>query len=88
MKRVVVTGMGIVSPIGNDVGEVLTSLMEAKSGIVTAPEFAEHGFRSQVYGAPKLDPFESPRPSHRKVHEQGNRVELYRHARGNQEFRT
>ncbi len=57
MKRVVVTGMGIVSPIGNDVHEVLSSLKEARSGIIAAPEFAEHGFRSQVYGAPKLDPF-------------------------------
>ncbi len=58
MKRVVVSGMGIVSPIGNDVKEVLQSLKDAKSGIVTAPDFIEHGFRSQVYGAPKLDPFE------------------------------
>lgn len=58
MKRVVVTGMGIVSSIGNNVEEVLQSLKEAKSGITTAPDFQKHGFRSQVYGAPALDPFE------------------------------
>lgn len=58
MKRVVVTGMGIVSSIGNNAQEVLTSLREAKSGITAAPEFKEHGFRSQVYGAPTLDPYE------------------------------
>ena len=48
MKRVVVTGMGIVSSIGNNVGEVLASLKEAKSGITSAKEFSEHGFRSRV----------------------------------------
>ena len=58
MKRVVVTGMGIVSSIGNNAQEVLASLREAKSGITAAPEFIEHGFRSQVYGAPTLDPYE------------------------------
>ncbi|MCF6321123.1 MAG: beta-ketoacyl-ACP synthase I [Rhizobiaceae bacterium] len=58
MKRVVVTGMGIVSPIGNNCEEVTTSLREAKSGITTSPGHVEHGFRSQVHGEPKLDPFE------------------------------
>ena len=58
MKRVVITGMGIVSPIGNNCEEVLQSLREAKSGITISPDQVEHGFRSQVYGAPKLDPFE------------------------------
>lgn len=56
MKRVVVTGMGIVSSIGNDVQEVTESLREAKSGISFSEEFAEHGFRCQVWGAPTLDP--------------------------------
>ena len=55
MKRVVVTGMGIVSSIGNSAQEVLASLREAKSGIVKADEYAELGFRCQVHGAPKLD---------------------------------
>jgi 3-oxoacyl-[acyl-carrier-protein] synthase-1 len=55
MKRVVVTGMGIVSPIGNSAQEVLASLREAKSGIVKADDYAELGFRCQVHGAPKLD---------------------------------
>jgi 3-oxoacyl-[acyl-carrier-protein] synthase-1 len=56
MRRVVVTGMGIVSSIGNNTQEVLASLREAKSGITFATEFAEHGFRCQVYGKPTLDP--------------------------------
>jgi 3-oxoacyl-[acyl-carrier-protein] synthase-1 len=55
MRRVVVTGMGIVSSIGNNTQEVLASLREAKSGIVHMPEFAEHGFRSRVAGVPTLD---------------------------------
>jgi 3-oxoacyl-[acyl-carrier-protein] synthase-1 len=55
MRRVVVTGMGIVSSIGNSTQEVVTSLREAKSGIVAAPMYAELGFRCQVHGEPKLD---------------------------------
>ena len=56
MRRVVVTGMGIVSSIGNNTQEVLASLREAKSGIVRADKYAELGFRSQVHGAPTLEP--------------------------------
>ncbi|MCA0422623.1 MAG: beta-ketoacyl-ACP synthase I, partial [Proteobacteria bacterium] len=56
MRRVVITGMGIVSSIGNNTQEVTTSLREAKSGITFAPDFEEHGFRSRVYGRPTLDP--------------------------------
>jgi 3-oxoacyl-[acyl-carrier-protein] synthase I len=59
MRRVVVTGMGIVSSIGNNTQEVLASLREAKSGIVRADKYAELGFRCQVHGAPTLDPAES-----------------------------
>ncbi len=55
MRRVVVTGMGIVSSIGNNPEEVTTSLREAKSGISRAEEYAELGFRCQVHGAPKID---------------------------------
>jgi 3-oxoacyl-[acyl-carrier-protein] synthase I len=58
MRRVVVTGMGIVSSIGNNTQEVLASLREAKSGIVRAGKYAELGFRCQVHGAPRLDPEE------------------------------
>src|SRR5437868_13378525 len=56
MKRVVITGMGIVSSIGNNTQEVLASLHEAKSGIKRADKYAEMGFRSQVQGAPTLNP--------------------------------
>src|ERR1051325_5055355 len=58
MKRVVITGMGIVSSIGNTTQEVTASLREAKSGISRADKYAELGFRSQVHGAPTLDPAE------------------------------
>ena len=56
MRRVVVTGMGIVSSIGNNTQEVLASLREAKSGISRAEDYARLGFRCQVQGAPTLDP--------------------------------
>ena len=55
MRRVVVTGMGIVSSIGNTTQEVLASLREAKSGISRANDYADLGFRCQVHGAPSLD---------------------------------
>lgn len=58
MKRVVVTGMGIVSSIGNNSQEVLASLREAKSGIVHSPDYERLGFRCRVHGAPDLDPSE------------------------------
>ncbi|MAS41975.1 MAG: beta-ketoacyl-[acyl-carrier-protein] synthase I [Rhodobacteraceae bacterium] len=55
MRRVVITGLGIVSSIGNSAQEVLGSLREGKSGISAAPDYAEHGFRCQVHGAPQID---------------------------------
>lgn len=55
MRRVVITGLGIVSPIGNNAAEVTESLREGRSGIVFAPDYAEHGFRSQVHGRPTID---------------------------------
>ena len=55
MRRVVVTGMGIVSSIGNTTPEVTASLREARSGISAAAKYTELGFRCQVHGEPKLD---------------------------------
>ena len=55
MRRVAITGIGIVSSIGNNVEEVTTSLRNGTSGIVAAPEYTELGFRSQVHGTVKLD---------------------------------
>ena len=57
-RRVVVTGMGIISCIGNNVDEVLASLKAGKSGIVAAPDYTQMGFRSQVYGKPQINPEE------------------------------
>ncbi|MBK4215348.1 beta-ketoacyl-ACP synthase I [Paracoccus caeni] len=54
MRRVVITGLGIVSPIGNNAEEVTDSLRAGRSGIVFAPEYAEHGFRSQIHGMPQI----------------------------------
>ena len=56
MRRVVVTGLGIVSSIGDSAAEVEASLRDAKSGITFSESFAEHGFRCHVWGEPKLDP--------------------------------
>ena len=55
MRRVVVTGMGIVSSIGNNTQDVLASLHEAKSGISRAEKYAELGFKCQVHGAPDIE---------------------------------
>jgi len=55
MRRVVVTGMGIVSSIGSNAQEVNASLREGKSGISFAEDYAAHGFRSQVHGKPDID---------------------------------
>jgi len=56
MRRVVITGMGIISSIGNNTDEVLASLKEGKSGIEAAPDYVEHGFRSQIHGKPNIVP--------------------------------
>jgi len=55
MKRVVVTGMGIVSSLGNDVAEVTTSLREGKSGIQFCDDYAELGMRSHIAGRVSID---------------------------------
>ena len=55
LRRVAVTGLGIVSPIGNNADEVVVSLREGRSGIVFCEEYAERGFRSHVHGAPNID---------------------------------
>ena len=56
MKRAVITGMGIVSSIGNNVEEVLESLKAGKSGINFSEQFAEKGLRSNVWGNLKMNP--------------------------------
>jgi len=58
MKRVVITGLGIVSSIGNNADEVLASLKEGRSGITKSESFEEKGLRSQVWGNPTLEPKE------------------------------
>jgi 3-oxoacyl-[acyl-carrier-protein] synthase-1 len=55
MRRVVITGLGIVSPIGNDKETVADALRHGKSGITAAPEYVERGFRSQIHGIPDVD---------------------------------
>ena len=60
-RRVVITGIGIVSCIGNNKEEVLASLKAGKSGISFSPEYAELGFRSHVHGKPNIDLAEARR---------------------------
>ncbi len=55
MRRVVITGIGVVSPIGNNAAEVADALKAGRSGVVFADDYAEHGFRSRIHGAPKID---------------------------------
>ncbi|MEJ6500313.1 MAG: beta-ketoacyl-ACP synthase I [Rhodobacterales bacterium] len=56
MRRVVITGIGIISSIGLNAEEVATSLKAGKSGIIASPDMAEHGFRSQIHGMPQINP--------------------------------
>ena len=56
MRRVVITGLGVVSSIGHNASEVTDALREGRSGIEFAPEYAELGFRSRVHGPVRLDP--------------------------------
>jgi len=58
MRRVVITGVGIISSIGLNAEEVAQSLKDGRSGIISSPDMIEHGFRSQVYGMPQIDPAE------------------------------
>ena len=55
MRRVVITGLGVISPIGNNAQEVTESLRAGRSGISFQPAYAEHGFRSQIAGVPQID---------------------------------
>src|SRR5580693_1492632 len=55
MRRVAVTGFGVVSSIGLGANEVVASLREARSGVTAAPEYAELGFRCQVHARPRID---------------------------------
>ena len=55
MRRVVVTGLGVVSPLGNDVASVTDALRKGRGGIRTIPEYAELGLRSQVAGVCDID---------------------------------
>jgi 3-oxoacyl-[acyl-carrier-protein] synthase I len=71
MRRVVVTGLGIVSSIGNNAQEVTASLREAKSGIVKADEYEKLGFRCQVHGAPRFDVEQVDRRARRFLGEGG-----------------
>ena len=58
MRRVVITGLGVISPIGNNFNEVTDSLKAGRSGISFEPEYAENGFRSRVAGVPDIEPAE------------------------------
>ncbi len=71
MRRVVVTGLGIISSIGNSAQEVTASLREAKSGIGKAEQFEKMGFRCQVQGAPVFDPEQVDRRPRRFLGEGG-----------------
>ena len=87
MRRVVVTGMGIVSSIGNSTQEVLASLREAKSGVVRADKYAELGFRCHVHGAPTLDPGEVRRSPRHALSRRRCRLEPRRHGAGDPRLR-
>jgi len=62
MRRVVITGLGVISPIGNSAQEVTASLRAGKSGIKAEPKYTEHGFRSQIAGIPDINLVENIEP--------------------------
>ena len=87
MRRVVVTGIGIVSSIGNNANEVLASLREARTGVVAAPEYAELGFRCQVHAAPQIDWESHGRPQGRALPGAGHGLRPHRHGAGDRRLR-
>ena len=87
MKRVVITGMGIVSSIGNNTQEVLASLHEAKSGITRAEKYAELGFRSQVQGTADAQSRRYHRPPRHALPRRRLRLESRRDGAGDPGFR-
>ena len=82
MRRVVVTGMGIVSSIGNNTQEALASLHSARSGITRAEKYAELGFRCQVHGAPDAQTRRHPRPPRHALSRRRHRLVPCRHGPG------
>lgn len=68
MRQVAITGMGIVSCIGNNKEEVLDSLQKGKSGITFSNEHKDLGFRSHVFGKPNLDPEEYLEKKSKKIY--------------------
>ena len=88
MRRVVVSGMGIVSSIGNNTQEVLASLREARSGIVFADRYKELGFRCQVHGAPQIDPEGMLDRRAPALPRRRHRLEPHRHGAGDPRFRA
>ena len=90
MRRVVITGIGIVSSIGNNAAEVEASLRAGKSGIVFSPEYAEHGFRSQVHGMPQIDLAAHIGPGNQRGMQEGTATDpavRVRHLRAQQQRR-
>ena len=71
MRRVVITGLGVVSPIGNNFNEVTDALKAGRSGISFEPEYAENGFRSRVEGIPNINPTELIDKRHMRFMGQG-----------------
>ena len=88
MRRVVVTGLGVVSSIGSNAQEVSAALREGRSGIVFAPDYAELGFRCHVHGAPNGGHRVAGRQARAPLHGRRRRLELHRDDAGDHRFRA
>ena len=88
MRRVVVTGMGIVSSIGNNTQEVLARCAKAGPAWCAAEDYAKLGFRCQVHGAPTLDPAEHRRPARDALPGRRRGLEPRRHGSGDPRLRA
>ena len=88
MRRVVVTGLGIVSSIGNNAEEVLASLQAGRSGIQASEQMAEYGFRSRVSGTLNIDVKGTCRQTHIALHGPRRSLCPYRYEPGHRRRRT
>ena len=88
MRRAVITGLGVVSSIGNDKNEVSESLREARSGITLCETYRDMGFRSHVHGSPNIDLNSAIDRKHRRFMGDGAAYNLRCHEAGHRRRRA
>ena len=87
-RRVVITGIGIVSSIGNNADEVADALRQGRSGISFSEDYKEHGFRSQIHGKPNIDLTEHINKRQPPIHGRRSGIQLHFDAAGDRRQRS